>query len=193
MFSLHDKNSGNKVFWFVETKGGNQKLVRPDGSYVLMRERNRFFKELGRQGLAGWQRAKLLMDEYGIWDATSFASTMSSILGIRTFQYEDGEPVVYLFSSCQNAEENVYPYLSEEISEQCRKNVDDFYANPNLQAAWNDFILHPVCLKVSKDKKTFTPTAISSIGCGQKALGEYKMLALCSIEDEMSLDLLYED
>ena len=32
MFGWHDDKGGSKVFWFQETKAGNQKLMRPDGT-----------------------------------------------------------------------------------------------------------------------------------------------------------------
>ena len=35
---------------------------------------------------------------------------------------------------------------------------------------WHDFVLHPVCLKVTRDLKEVIPVTIESIGCGQGAL-----------------------
>lgn len=77
MLGWHDEKGGSKVFWFQETKAGNQKLIRPDGTSRIMKKKHEHFAELGKQALAGWQRAKLLMDEYGIWDATAFGCTMN--------------------------------------------------------------------------------------------------------------------
>lgn len=62
MFGWHDESGGSKVFWFQETKAGNQKLIRPDGTSRIMKKKHEHFAELGKQALAGWQRAKLLMN-----------------------------------------------------------------------------------------------------------------------------------
>lgn len=188
MFGWHDENGGSKIFWFEKTKAGNQKLVRPDGTSMFIKEKNEYFAEMGPQSLAGWQRAKLLIREYGIWDITAFACTMDTLIGVRKNKFD---PYAYIFSSCQNAERAVYPFLSGEQVEICRKNVDAFYGNPNLQAAWHDFILHPVCLKVTKDLKEVVPVSIESIGCGQGALGQYKFEPVGAINDKESIDFLF--
>lgn len=188
MFGWHDEKGGSKVFWFQETKAGNQKLIRPDGTSRIMKKKHEHFAELGKQALAGWQRAKLLMDEYGIWDATAFGCTMNTLIGVRKSKFD---PYAYIFSSCQNAERAVYPFLSEEQVGICRKNVDDFYRNPNLQAAWHDFVLHPVCLKVTRDLKEVVPVTIESIGCGQGALGQYRFEPVGAINDKESIEFLF--
>ena len=159
---------GNKVFWFKETESGNQKLIRPDGTYRLFKKKNPNFNQ-SRQCQAGWQRSMLFMDEYGIWDATAFGCSMNTSLAVK--DYEDGKEILYIFSTCQHAEHGVYPFLSEEQVQQCRTNVDKFYANPNVQAAWNNWILYPICLKVAKECKTFVPIALEDIGDGEQILG----------------------
>lgn len=188
MFGWHDEKGRSKVFWFQETKAGNQKLIRPDGTSKVIKKKHEHFAELGSQALAGWQRAMLLMDEYGIWDATAFGCSMNTLIGVRKSKFD---PYAYVFSSCQNAERAVYPLLSKESVEICRKNVDDFYSKPNLQAAWHDFILHPVCLKVTRDLKEVVLVSIESIGCGQGALGQYHFRTIGSLEDEEQIKELF--
>lgn len=95
-----------------------------------------------------------------------------------------------IFASCQRAERAVYPFLSAEKVEECRKNVEAFYKNPNIQAAWHDFILHPVCLKVTTDLEDVIPVTIESIGCGQSAMGEYEYTPIGAIDDKESLGFL---
>ncbi len=191
MFGWFDEDGASKIFWFEETKARNQKLVRPDGTSRIIKKQHEHFVELGRQALAGWQRAKLLMEEYGYWDATAFGCTMNTLIGVRTNRYEEGTPVVYIFSSCENAARAVYPFLDEEKVEICRRNVDEFYKNPNIQAAWHDFILHPVCLKITKGLEKVVPVAVESIGCGQGALGQYRFHPVGAINDKESIEFLF--
>ena len=193
MFGWCDDNGASKIFWFETTKGGNQKLVRPDGTSKIIKKKQKMFEEMGPQSLAGWQRAILLMEEYGYWDATAFGCSMNTLIGIRTDNYEDGCPAVYVFSSCQNAERAVYPFLSEEKVEMCRKNVDAFYGNPNIQAAWHNFILHPICLKIKKDSDEVVPVSIEDIGCGQGVLGRYKFSPIGRLTDKESIEFLFID
>lgn len=133
MFGWFDENGGIKIFWFEETKAGNQKLVRPDGTSRIIRKKHEFFEKLGKQALAGWQRAQLLMAEYDIWDATAFGCTMNTLIGVRTNRYEDDAPVMYIFSSCENAERAIYPFLDAEKIAACQRNVEAFYKNPNIK------------------------------------------------------------
>lgn len=75
----------------------------------------------------------------------------------------------------------------------CRKNVEDFYKNPNIQAAWHDLILHPVCLKLMNGLEEVVPVSIESIGCGQGAMGRYKFAPIGAINDKESLEYLLMD
>lgn len=194
MFGWWDDDGGSRIFWYQETKAGYQKLVRPDGSFRICKETNEWFADMGPQCLAGWRRARLLIKEYGYWDITAFGATMSTIIGVRTSKHdEDGNPIVYLFSSCENAERKVYPYLSEEQIGICRQNVDDFYKNPNLQAAWHDFILHPICLRVKMGSNEVEPVSISAIGCGQGALGQCHFSPVGSLKMREWIDELFNE
>jgi len=179
---------GNKVFWFKETESGNQRLIRPDGSSVLFKKRNAAF-ELSKQCHAGWQRAKLFMNEYGIWDATAFGCSMQALMSAT--DYEDGKRIIYLFSTCQHAERAVYPFLSEEQVYQCRDNVDKFYANPNIQAAWNNLILYPVCIKITEENQEFIPIAINDIGDGEQVLGNVMFGSVFSLENKAQIAELF--
>ena len=193
MFGWFDEDGGSKIFWFETTKGGYQKLVRPDGTSKIIKKKHEIFAEMGPQSLAGWQRAMLLMEEYGYWDATAFGCSVHTLIGVRTSRYEEESPVVYIFSSCQAAERAVYPFLEKEKVEMCRKNVEDFHANPNIQAAWHDFILHPICLRVRKGTYEIVPVPIEEIGCGQGVFGKYKFSPIGRLDDKESLEYLFEE
>ena len=43
MFGWCDEDGGSKIFWFEETKAGYQKLVRPDGTSRIIKEKNDYF------------------------------------------------------------------------------------------------------------------------------------------------------
>lgn len=47
-----DDAGASKIFWFEETKGGNQKLVRPNGSSKLMKRKDEYFEQLGSQAVS---------------------------------------------------------------------------------------------------------------------------------------------
>lgn len=187
MFCWGDK--GSKVFWFAETGDGGQKLVRPDGTFAVCEEKNPSF-DLSRQSQAGWQRARLLMAEYEIWDATAFGCTMGTLLGV--FPQQGDRETAYLFSTCQNAEKAVYPYLTKKAAEECRQNVDRFYENPGLQAAWSSFVLHPVCLRITKGSRNFVPIFIGDLGDGESVLGAYRFEPVASLENPHSIAELFE-
>ena len=194
MFGWCDEDGGSKIFWFEETKAGYQKLVRPDGSSRICKENNKYFEEWGAQSLAGWRRARLLMKEYEYWDVTAFGCAMNTLIGIRTGRSdENGDPIVYIFASCEKAERDVYPFLTEEQIQICRSNVEAFYKNSNLQAAWHDFILHPVCLRVEWNSKKMVPVSIEMIGCGQGVMGQYDFVPIGSLEDWEWIEELFQD
>ena len=41
--------------------------------------------------------------------------------------------------------------LSEDEVYECRKSIDDFYQDRELQLLWNEVILHPVCMVLDED------------------------------------------
>ena len=154
------KFNSNKAFWFEMTPAGYPVLVKPDGSRShAMRKKAPSVFDVSRQSVDGWRRAMLYMDEYNVDDSTAFSLEMSLM-----FCFEYGWNDSLLFASCQKAEQLVYPYLNENQRQQCRDNVDAFYNDKNLQASWTPLILHPVCLKFTKDMDDFQPMAIADIG-----------------------------
>ena len=191
-FNWSDK--GNRIFWFAE-KDGVQVLVRPDGTTRAdgpgMSEPE--FKT--RQGQEGYRRSLLLMREYGIWDATAFGATMRAVFGFKLH----GD--AYLFSSCENAEVSIYPFLDQKtVDESCRL-VDGFYADPNTQAGWPSMIVHPVCFKVTEEAyrkappdeaPALIPAAISDIGSSQDVLDDRDMWTLGKKITHASLDFFFD-
>lgn len=99
------------------------------------------------------------MDMTNEWDATGFGATMSA-----TFAFgPDEEGRCYTFTSCEQAERNLYlNLLSPEQVTKCRKNVDNFYADPKLQIEWKEMILHPVCVVLRADG-SLEPKAVRDV------------------------------
>ncbi len=136
----------NPVFWFEEDKEGTPALVKVNGEKLTDPEIHYTPSEPIRSR-QGRQRAVLSMRMNGDGDLTALAATMSA-----TFAYgPDSQKRYVTFTSCEKAEKDIYPSLSPEDVSACRKNVDEFYSDRGLQIVWQDVILHPVCLLLSKD------------------------------------------
>ncbi len=45
----------------------------------------------------------------------------------------------------------MYKNLTEDQIMECRKNVDAFYSDPDLQRKWQSVLLHAICLILRKD------------------------------------------
>ena len=102
------------------------------------------------------------MDMTNEWDATGFSATMSAIFAVGS----DEEDRRYTFTSCEQAEKNLYPnLLSPEQVTKCRNNVDNFYADPKLQMEWKEMILHPVCVVLRADG-SLEPKAVRDVDPG---------------------------
>ncbi len=138
------------IFWF-ETEGDNQVLVTASGKKILCDEKSEYFNKSKQQHDA-WQRAMLYMKYYGIWDATSFACSMDTPIGVGPFDEKDStKPYILAFITPQAAEQFIYQRLPEKQVLELIENVDHFYNNIELQLQWSQFILRPVCLKVTRD------------------------------------------
>ena len=158
----HEKSmnmSDNHGFWYETEQDGSVSLVKENGERNNFSERRRGMDKT-KQMLAGWQRAKLYMEEKGIWDATAFGATMHATLAVY-WKELDGVPSFLLFTSCQAAEESVYPFLTKKQVKQCRQNVRAFYSSKDAQLVWSEYILHPVCLLYRKN--AFTPISLEAL------------------------------
>ncbi|MDO5444658.1 MAG: hypothetical protein Q4F31_03440 [Eubacteriales bacterium] len=183
----------NRAFWFETTAAGYPYIVKPDGSHShSFRRKAPAIFNVSQQSVDGWRRSMLFMDEFEIDDPTSFGCSVSSI-----FCCEYGWDDSLLFSSCQTAEEAIYPFLSNQKVEQCRNNVDAFYSDKNLQASWTPLILHPICLKFNKQMDDFEPIPLSEIGdsfLSLRTLKFYPCHSLKGMANDVTLrDLLYRD
>lgn len=141
----------NKSIYWFEKKDDGQELVNAAGQRYFFNEINEEFNN-NKQLLASWQRAMLYIQYNGIWDITAFSCGMDTPVGVGPImKTKSQKPFVYVFCTPQLAEKNIYPSLNEKDVEKLRNNVDDFYNDSGLQIVWNQFILRPVCIKVTKD------------------------------------------
>ena len=98
-----------------------------------------------------------------IWDVTAFACGMDTPIGVGPIQKTKREnPCIFVFFTPQLAEKHLYQKLKDEDVEVLRSNVDDFYNDIGLQIAWNQFILRPICLKITKNGKV-SPVSIRDL------------------------------
>ena len=145
------------VFWYEMDGDNTPVLVKGNGEKLTISERSDMF-EMTVQSQQGWQRSCLYMQFDGIWDATAFGATMSA-----TFAFgpdEDGK--CYTFTSCEEADRRMYRNLTNEQIDACRKNVDAFYADRDLQIKWKQVILHPVCL-ILREGGSLEPANIADL------------------------------
>ena len=106
-------------------------LVKENGEKITISERSDIF-HVTVQSQQGWQRSRLYMEYDNAWDGTSFGATMSATLAFGP----DEEGRCYTFTSCEEADRRMYKNLTNDQVTTCRKNVDVFYADRNLQIMW---------------------------------------------------------
>ena len=195
--SLFRVSASLSVGDFLDRAGLPEDTVETDmtsvGGWVMellgrIPEQNEFVRsgmfDMTVQSQQGWQRSRLYMEYDNIWDATSFAATMNATLACGP----DDKGRVYTFTSCEEADRSVYEYLTFDQVAVCRKNVEDFYADPKTQMRWKDVILHPVSLILRGDG-SLEPVAISKLD--PSILDRYEKTSVC-IGDRESYNWIFE-
>lgn len=150
VLAINDNRKSDELFWY-ETENGNQVLVTESGKRFMCSETSESFNST-EQEHAGWQRALLYIDWYGIWDLTAFAANINATMAYGPFiDRRRKKKYILTFSSPSEAEKTVYPFIDQKQETIARKNVDAFYASKTLQNKWFPIILKPICLKVYQD------------------------------------------
>ena len=72
-------NEAPKVIWFTQDKDGYQVLHRPDGTNAKGKEKCLPSDQI----LCYREKARLFMQECGIWDGTSFACTVQTLFFLK--------------------------------------------------------------------------------------------------------------
>jgi len=174
----------NPLFWYETREDGNSVLVKGNGEKSVSAEKSEMFNQTV-QSQQGWQRSRLYMDANGIWDATAFGATMSA-----TFAYgPDDEGRCFTFTSCEEADRRMYKNLTPEQVQECRKNVDEFYADPELQMRWKEVILHPICLILKRDG-SLNPISLTKVN--PEVVERYQQQTVC-IGDTESYKWIFEN
>ena len=156
---FNDKKSRQKepIIWYELDADQNPVLVKETGGRVTTSERSDYY-DMTVQSQQGWIRSMIYIEANGIWDVTAFGAGMSATRAYGP----DNEGRCYTFTSCEEADRRMYRNLNKEQVEECRKNVDAFYADPDLQKRWQQVILHPICLILRKDG-SLEPVPISEL------------------------------
>lgn len=154
--------SNKKIFWFDTDKNDVPFIIRPDKTTRRIHKTTDAFST--PQGIAGWQRTVLYMEEMGIWDITAFICGIDSAIvsDVITLErnYEPYECFLAFFSA-QSAETQIYPHISKEKIQASTGYVEAFYKNVNLQFSCEEILLHPVCFMISSDGTQMDPLSIS--------------------------------
>ena len=147
---LEVANEPEKLFWY-ETEDDKPVLVAESGKRYIWNETSEYYNHT-EQEQAGWQRAMLYMDWYGIWDATAFGAGINATIAYGPVMDMDKQNYYLLtFSSPSEAERTVYPFIDAKQQTLVRENVDAFYASKELQKKWFSLILRPICLRIYQD------------------------------------------
>lgn len=88
---------------------------------------------------------------YDAWKDIRVEEGNAILMKRKYFEGRAGQKLVFM--SCTDAERNVFSELSEDEVYECRKSIDDFYQDRELQLLWNEVILHPVCMILDEDKE----------------------------------------
>ena len=86
---------------------------------------------------------------YDAWKDIRVEEGNAILMKRKYFEGRSGQKLVFM--SCTDAERNVFSGLSEDEVYECRKSIDDFYQDRELQLLWNEVILHPVCMVLDED------------------------------------------
>ena len=135
----------NPLFWYEMEEHNTPVLVKENGEKITISERSDIF-DVTVQSQQGWQRSRLYMEYDNAWDGTAFGATMSATLAFGP----DEEGRCYIFTSCEEADRRMYKNLTNDQVTTCRKIVDVFYADRNLQIMWKEVILQRFALSLEK-------------------------------------------
>ena len=139
------------LYWFTKDEGGVVQLQTPYADPIAYPKTNEDF-ETSQQALDGWRRANLYMNAFDVWDATAFGAAMEATISYGPFvDAETGIKYHLTFTTPQEADRSVYPYLTTEQESHAREGVERFYANPIAQLKWQEVILRPVVIAVTED------------------------------------------
>ena len=151
------KRQKTPLIWFEMDEEKNPVLVKENGERFTSAEKSKMFN-MTVQSQQGWRRSQLYMDVNNIWDATAFGAEMSVTLAYGP----DSEGRYFTFTSCEEADRRMYKNLTKNRIRECRRNVNAFYKNPELQKEWQQIILHPICL-ILRSNGSLEPVSLAEL------------------------------
>ncbi len=181
--SIMEKDWTEPVIWFEMDKERNPVLVKETGERITSRTKNEMF-DMSTQCQEGWRRSMLYIEAKGIWDVTAFAAGISVTLAYGP----NSEGKCYTFTSCEEADRRMYQSLTEDQIMECRKNVDAFYSDPDLQRKWQAVLLYPICLILRKDG-SLEPISLVDLDPG--IIGRYNQSTI-QIDDKESYQWIFD-
>jgi len=145
----------NPLIWYSMNAEHEPVLVQMDGNWSIT-QGNLEIENASQQVKDEAKRAIL----YDAWKEIRVEEGNAILMKRKHFEGRAGQKLVFM--SCTDAERNVFSGLSEDEVYECRKNIDDFYQDRELQLLWNEVILHPVCMVLDEDHEMH-PMAIGKL------------------------------
>lgn len=169
------------VFWFSKNEEGKVVLCRPYSKPKTYSDKKLkeciSNREMTKDEIEAWIRAKFFMDIYNIWDATCFGCTMRADWAFGLYFDENGDEYRYIFSSIDFARKGIYTIIDKNDIEVHQANVKRFYDDIEMQVKFNQnevTMLHPIVTKFYRNRK-MKPFFIGDVELEKIYLTEYKI------------------
>lgn len=128
--------------YYFEEDEKKLKLVRLDSGEEKILDKSNVNDVLAKGTLA--------LEAFGEHDVTAFSAYMSMPLAFN-YVNQDEKNKFFCFISEQVASSSYFQSISENLQQQIKNDLKDFYSNKELQLKWNFTILHPICLEIDKE------------------------------------------
>ena len=145
----------NPLIWYSTNAEHEPVLVQMDGNWSNT-QGNLEIENASQQVKDEAKRTIL----YDAWKDIRVEKGNAMLMKRKYFEGHAGQKLVFM--SCTDAEQNVFSEFSEDEVYECRKNIDDFYQDRELQLLWNEVVLHPVCMVLDEDHEMH-PVAIGKL------------------------------
>lgn len=149
LIKKYDSNFGN--YYFVENNN-TIKIISLDGKEASQ-NRNASNKET--------EKGKLFLQLFNDYDVTAFAAWIDSEIFFDNIN-DDGINKKFCFISENAFKRLYYSKFNQELIKKINEEIDNFYANKELQLKYNFIILHPICFEID-DNNMITYRSLNTI------------------------------